>query len=66
MFELHLVYFSIFDLCKNCNYNFQYLNPAAGTGLRVKFNKKSDSNICIDYGVSKGNSDLILSLGEAF
>ncbi|MDB4903166.1 MAG: hypothetical protein JWQ63_2447 [Mucilaginibacter sp.] len=47
-------------------YNFQYLNPAAGTGLRIKFNKKSDSNICIDYGVSKGYSDLILSLGEAF
>ena len=47
-------------------YHFEYLNPALGTGLRVQFNKKSDTNICIDYGVSKGFSDLILSLGEAF
>jgi hypothetical protein len=47
-------------------YHFEYFNPAGGTGLRIKFNKKSDSNVCIDYGVSKGNSSLILSLGEAF
>lgn len=46
--------------------NFAYLNPAAGTGLRIKFNKKSDTNICIDYGFSKGYSGLILALGEAF
>jgi len=45
---------------------FSYLNPAAGTGLRIKFNKKSDTNICIDYGFSKGYSDLNLALGEAF
>ncbi len=46
--------------------NFAYVNPAGGTGLRIKFNKKSDTNICIDYGFSKGYSDLILALGEAF
>jgi hypothetical protein len=45
---------------------FSYLNPAAGTGLRVKFNKKSATNICLDYGISKGYSDLNLGLGEAF
>jgi hypothetical protein len=45
---------------------FSYLNPAAGTGLRVKFNKKSDTNICIDYGFSRGYSNLNLGLGEAF
>jgi hypothetical protein len=45
---------------------FSNLNPAAGTGIRVKFNKKSNTNICIDYGFSKGYSDLILALGEAF
>ena len=46
--------------------HFSYLNPAVGTGLRVKFNKQSDTNIGIDYGFSKGYSGLILSLGEAF
>lgn len=45
---------------------FKYWNPAGGGGLRLKFNKKSDTNICIDYGVSKGYSDIILGLGEAF
>ncbi|MDB5006583.1 MAG: hypothetical protein JWP45_976 [Mucilaginibacter sp.] len=45
---------------------FAYLNPAVGTGLRVKFNKKSNTNVCIDYGVSKGFSDIVVGLGEAF
>jgi len=46
--------------------NFAYVDPAGGAGLRIKFNKKSDTNICIDYGFSRGYSDLILALGEAF
>lgn len=46
--------------------SFAYLNPAAGTGLRIKFNKKSNTNICMDYGFSRGYSDLTLGLGEAF
>jgi hypothetical protein len=48
------------------SHRFEYLNPAGGAGLRIKFNKKSDQSICIDYGISKGYSDLILSLDEAF
>jgi len=45
---------------------FDYWNPAGGGGLRIKFNKKSDTNICIDYGVSKDFSTIIVGLGEAF
>jgi hypothetical protein len=45
---------------------FTYWNPAGGTGLRIKFNKKSDTNIGIDYGFSKDYSSLLLNLGEAF
>ena len=48
------------------SHRFKYVNPAAGTGLRVKFNKKSDTNISADYGFSKGYSSLSLGLGEAF
>ena len=48
------------------SHQFAYLNPAAGAGLRIKFNKKSGTNICIDYGVSKGYADINLALGEAF
>lgn len=46
--------------------HFSYINPAAGTGLRVKFNKKSDTNIGFDYGKSKDYHSYTISLGEAF
>jgi hypothetical protein len=45
---------------------FTSWHPAAGTGLRIKFNKGSNTNIGIDYGVSKGYNSIILNLGEAF
>jgi hypothetical protein len=45
---------------------FAYLNPAAGAGLRIKFNKKSNTNICIDYGFSKDYSNVTFGLGETF
>ncbi|MEO6150285.1 MAG: BamA/TamA family outer membrane protein [Mucilaginibacter sp.] len=41
-------------------------HPAAGAGLRIKFNKSSNTNIGVDYGVSKGYSSVIFNLGEAF
>lgn len=40
--------------------------PAIGGGLRIKFNKRSDTNIAIDYGLSKGYSSIYLNLGEVF
>lgn len=46
--------------------HFEYLNPAAGAGLRIKYNKKSGTNICIDYGFSRDYSDITIGLGEAF
>jgi hypothetical protein len=45
---------------------FSSWHPAAGTGLRIKFNKGSNTNIGVDYAGSKGYSSLIFSLGEAF
>ena len=47
-------------------HEFSYWHPAAGTGLRIKFNKGSGTNIAIDYGFSKNYSGVILGLGEAF
>ena len=45
---------------------FAYLHPAAGAGLRIKFNKNSGTNIGIDYGISKGYRAVYIGLGEAF
>jgi hypothetical protein len=46
--------------------HFAYLHSAAGGGLRIKFNKRTATNICIDYGISKGYSAIYFALGEAF
>jgi hypothetical protein len=49
------------------NYSFQYVQPAAGLGLRVKLNKTSKTNIDIDYGFGLGESHgLFVNIGEVF
>jgi hypothetical protein len=45
---------------------FAYFHLAAGGGIRIKFNKKSGTNISLDYGVSKQYSSFYLNLGETF
>jgi hypothetical protein len=45
---------------------FTSWHPAAGTGLRIKFNKGSNTNIGIDYAFSEGYNAIVLNLGEAF
>jgi hypothetical protein len=64
---LGFVVFSNVNSTSEVNTNrFVYWHPAGGTGLRIKFNKKSNTNIAIDYGFSKGYNALLLNLGEAF
>ncbi|MFI5136223.1 MAG: BamA/TamA family outer membrane protein [Sphingobacteriales bacterium] len=46
---------------------FEGIAPAAGTGIRIKLNKHSNSNICIDYGYGTGGSrGFFVNLGEVF
>ncbi|MBI1770025.1 MAG: BamA/TamA family outer membrane protein [Bacteroidetes bacterium] len=46
---------------------FQNIAPAAGFGLRTKFNKYSRTNIAIDYGFGQGGSQgVFVNLGEVF
>lgn len=64
---LGFVIFSNVNSTSEANTNrFVYWHPAGGTGLRIKFNKKSNTNIAIDYGFSKGYNNLLINLGEAF
>jgi len=46
--------------------HFVYWHPAAGAGLRIKFNKISRTNIGFDFAMSKDFTGIYLSLGEAF
>jgi outer membrane protein assembly factor BamA len=46
---------------------FDNVAPGGGIGLRVKFNKRSNTNICIDYGWGRqGSRGLYMALQEAF
>ena len=48
--------------------NNTYSGPhaALGGGVRLKFNKRSNTNIAIDYGFSRGYSGIYFNLGEVF
>ncbi len=46
---------------------FEYIDPAAGVGLRVMFNRKTLSNLSIDCGVgAKGSFGVYFNLNETF
>ena len=46
---------------------FRTVYPAVGAGLRIKVNKHSNTNICIDYGFGlHGSNGLFVNLGEVF
>jgi outer membrane protein assembly factor BamA len=46
---------------------FQAFEPAGGAGLRILFNKKTRTNLCIDYAMGKyGSQGLFFGLNEVF
>ncbi|MFV0345964.1 MAG: BamA/TamA family outer membrane protein [Bacteroidales bacterium] len=47
-------------------YTFKNWHPAIGTGLRVKWNKADESNLCLDFGFSKDDFSLRVGLTENF
>src|SRR5450631_2984554 len=64
---LGFVLFANFNsVSEPANHRFEYLHPAGGGGLRIKFNKHSGTNIALDYGISKGYRAFYLNLGETF
>jgi hypothetical protein len=54
---------SLTELATN---RFAYLLPAVGTGVRLKFNKRSRANITLDGAVGKNSLNWNLNLGEFF
>jgi hypothetical protein len=46
---------------------FQVIYPAVGTGIRIKINKKSNTNMSIDYAIGlNGSNGIFINLGEVF
>ncbi|MDQ6815274.1 MAG: outer membrane protein assembly factor [Bacteroidota bacterium] len=61
------VIFTNAESVSELNNRFAVISPAAGIGLRVKFNKLSNTNACLDYGVGKrGSRGFFGNLGETF
>jgi hypothetical protein len=45
----------------------QGIQPGIGPGLRIKLNKTSKTNVCIDYGFGReGSKGLFINVGELF
>nr|MBU3862036.1 BamA/TamA family outer membrane protein [Flavobacterium sp. MC2016-06] len=57
---------NISSVSKLDTYQFTKWNPAVGTGLRIKWNKQNNSNLVLDYGISKNDWSLRLGLAENF
>jgi len=71
--DITVTVYWVFVLFANVNsvteantHNFVYWHPQAVPELRFKFNKKSGTNISLDYGISKNYSSINLNLGETF
>jgi outer membrane protein assembly factor BamA len=61
-----VVFGSVLSASEYKTQHFYYWHPAAGAGIRVKFNKYSNTNISFDLGFSKGFATVYLFIGEAF
>jgi len=52
---------------ENLNTQLHLFTPAFGAGARIKFNKFTGANLCIDYGVGiDGSKGFAVNLGEVF
>jgi hypothetical protein len=61
-----VVFGSVTSVSEYDTQQFMYWHPAGGVGVRMKFNKYSDTNIGFDVAVSKGFVNVYLFIGEAF
>jgi hypothetical protein len=62
-----VVFGNVQSFSRNITTQLSLLAPGFGAGLRVKLNKYSSTNLCIDYGFGmNGSKGLFLNLGEVF
>ena len=62
-----VVFANAANYSRTVNANLHDIIPAAGSGVRIKINKHSNTNLCIDYGVGvDGSRGFFVNLGEVF
>jgi hypothetical protein len=62
-----VVFANVQSLSSQPGQSIQGVLPGYGAGLRVKFNKHSNTSVALDYGLGQGGSrGLFMNLGEVF
>ena len=61
-----VVFANVQNVSRTVSTRLSLLHPAVGTGIRIKFNKHSNTNLCIDYGLSPDGGGFFVNLGEVF
>jgi len=62
-----VVFANVQSYKQNLTLGSELLAPAGGAGLRIKLNKTSGANLCIDYGIGQnGSQGFFVNLGEVF
>jgi hypothetical protein len=62
-----VVFFNVESFKQNLASTYTNFSPGWGAGLRLKLNKHSGANICIDYGFGlQGSQGVAVNVGEVF
>lgn len=61
-----VVFMNAQSLSEPDNNQFSSVNIAGGIGSRIKFNKESNTNFTLDFGVGKNSFTISIGLGEYF
>ncbi len=62
-----VVFVNAQSFSKELSTQFQIIAPGAGAGIRIRLNKYSGANLCVDYGWgTNGSQGVSVNLGEVF
>jgi hypothetical protein len=62
-----VVFVNVESFKKDLASHYNALAPGYGLGIRLKLNKHSGANICVDYGIGNdGSKGFAVNLGEVF
>ncbi len=62
-----VVFFNVETFKRNLATQFSDYLPGWGGGIRIKLNKHSNTNICVDYGIGlQGSQGIQVNVGEVF
>lgn len=62
-----VVFFNVESFKRNLATQFNNDIPGWGAGIRIKLNKHSNTNICVDYGFGiEGSQGIAVNVGEVF